>query len=1047
MKKITAIVLLTVLSIVFMFPSVYADDTTSRRPHIPVMREQNNVMTDEQKVRITATASTNISIDYVMSDDFFIDSKIFNVSVGISDIKDCRTKLKLSVTDECGAVIAAQQDVYYEDYSSCLNYVMQVSGAIDDSSVYKFKFEYSGNYNLQYDSDFCILPISTVSVKSIKLVDVPSNTLKLEFANVLPNQQYTLFCRFDEDDSMQSYDVTIGQDNSATVEFGGTYSINNTLYVCDYGATSSLDCYQEVYLFKFDNLPYADQLNATEGVYTDNIYEHNSSYDIWFQLYNKAYAAIPYTKEDLDKVSVYLYDVTTGRIVTNGMNDLTFDSGLIEGYVTPCENLLETHQYVMVFNDDSSTRIVDDFVVTSKKIIEFGSIYTINNKYAATLPSGETGFYAYFTSYNIDDPENIEYEIFDDNGTKVDVAINKVSPYKIKFTADKPFETGDYTIKATYNDIVTIGGFKVVEKSEKRIRQVVYDTVIYNGKTYILAGFNSNDYNPSKLTYKVVKPDGTVYNAKFQRLLTGDNYDKMFVLTVDEELNNIYSSNNVFLKMYDGNKYLTPQYRNNTKIYYTNEVEQPFIYEYFDINDNGITIFYEGFSSAPTIEITTYDEATGKNVTITPKSATKTSAKFNAADFKAITTYHYIGSNYDTKLLYVDVNGDFSTTLYAYVDQGLFNSKPIDTFSFQNVYSKGYYAAVNLPYQTYDYYKIASTPKALADASYNEIEPGIFTKLSQTDEPQYLYAMFKTADGKESEIMKTLITVDAVKPTLEVTSDIPESFVVDRRNCVEFDITVNASEDGEFHYYLYNKFGERINAFITNSLTTGENTINMYINIDEDAKNIEKIGVYMTDRAGNKSDEHIFDFEIVDNYINYQTSTTLLRINSETGVIEYADTDGLVINIPSSINGITVTGIGSYAFARNSYINVIIPETVTNIDNLAFWNLSSFNITAKENSPAHMFAKDNNIDFIPLSYVVADTDLSTGNVTVTPVNIASGSTVVVAYYSGNRLVHIGTQQYKSGDLSFNYDGTADSVKILAVDDLTKFNPLCEMLEN
>jgi hypothetical protein len=72
-----------------------------------------------------------------------------------------------------------------------------------------------------------------------------------------------------------------------------------------------------------------------------------------------------------------------------------------------------------------------------------------------------------------------------------------------------------------------------------------------------------------------------------------------------------------------------------------------------------------------------------------------------------------------------------------------------------------------------------------------------------------------------------------------------------------------------------------------------------------------------------------------DDVFSYENDENKVTITGYTGKSSY-------VEIPSTINGVTVTAIGEYAFAFNeTAANVIIPDTVTSIDAKAFYNCNS----------------------------------------------------------------------------------------------------------
>ena len=77
------------------------------------------------------------------------------------------------------------------------------------------------------------------------------------------------------------------------------------------------------------------------------------------------------------------------------------------------------------------------------------------------------------------------------------------------------------------------------------------------------------------------------------------------------------------------------------------------------------------------------------------------------------------------------------------------------------------------------------------------------------------------------------------------------------------------------------------------------------------------------------------DENIEDDVFSYETNNGRLTITGYTGKSSY-------VEIPGAINGVPVTSIGEYAFAFNEIAGtVIIPDSVTTIDDKAFYNCHS----------------------------------------------------------------------------------------------------------
>lgn len=748
-----------------------------------------------------------------------------------------------------------------------------------------------------------------------------------------------------------------------------------------------------------------------------------------------------------------MFDMTTGTTVGTA-SSVQYDEAYeqITGDVTFSGNLDETHQYIMVFNDGYSVRVNDAFVVTSEAKLTGVDPYDTNKKYLQTLSSGTTSFYAYAASCNISDRNNIKVELIDSSGKTAATSRYESSSSYHLMTAASPLSPGSYTLKATYNNLVCSESLTVVSGNEAAW-QYVFSQTIFNERTYLGVSLESATLNPANLTYKVVMADGTEKEAVYHRGLYTNAYDyNYFVVVVNEALTELDYNNSATLQMYNGSSFITPTYSNNVSLSYVNEVDAPFIYDEYNTAGTTVELFVEGLSSASgTFSICAYDDLTKTGVSVNAASSSETSVVFNKSDLNEIhTIYPLTAENQGSsnKEFYIELNGEYLSYIWSYGYNGLGNGILDDTFGFQNAYTNRLYEVLNLPHMTYASYRLAASESELASKSYQPIEAGLLYQLKNQTEAQTVYAQFKTSDGAESDVQTASITIDTVSPAFTILSEVPEAFIVDEYNQFTISLEVNTDEAGKIHYDFYDADNNKIGYDdSTSSVSSGTSTASRSVYAGgynyEDAATLV---IYMTDLAGNKSEEYSFPVSVFRQYTEYTSGETYLKINNETGMIVEAMSTGTTLRIPSEINGVDVTSIGEYAVYNNGEaLRISIPETVTSIDAYAFSDLNEFTLLVRENSAALSYAVANDIPYEIVPYLEADVTKTTGgaySVAVTPHTLDSANIVVAGYLNG-RLVAFDSKAYTGEALDFSISEAIDEVKVMAWESLTTLKPLCE----
>ena len=110
-----------------------------------------------------------------------------------------------------------------------------------------------------------------------------------------------------------------------------------------------------------------------------------------------------------------------------------------------------------------------------------------------------------------------------------------------------------------------------------------------------------------------------------------------------------------------------------------------------------------------------------------------------------------------------------------------------------------------------------------------------------------------------------------------------------------------------------------------------------------------------------------------ENVVQKLIGETTYYFETETGTITNVKSSEEQIDIPATIDGINVRNIEANAFSTALSIKSIgIPRGIVMINDEAFKGLSDYKLYVRENSTAHDFAKDNEIDYEIIRYIKGD---------------------------------------------------------------------------
>ncbi|MBQ7986014.1 MAG: dockerin type I repeat-containing protein [Clostridia bacterium] len=929
-----------------------------------------NASEKSDEIALMSAESDVIFIESVYSEDFYADAETFTIELYVPNLKDLRSELELSVVDEDGNVIAEQVDAYYQQNG--LIYKMEVLEDIEPYANYTAKLSYTGSYEIEYNFDNAdIYPITDPAIKNIEVVSYATNSFKIEIANVSAGEQYTMFYQDGWNGPTIKKDVKVASDKTLFVEFGDSiaYDGGNYIWLCEHGTTSASwsNCLDNKALYDF-NLYYedSDYDYYNDGIDCDTIISADADY-LWFYMWGKALTYQGYTEGDVSKVDAYMLDATTGDIVGTE-SDVEFDADYSEimGKIEFNTSLDESHEYIVVMNDGYTVRAIEDVVVTSEKEILSVSGRDLDKNYLYAIPSATNKFYAYVGAINISDRKNIKVELLNEDNEVVATSTYQSSSKLYLMTVKGELTAGEYTLAATYGDDLKCYRTIDVIEGDAVAWQNAGDAVSYNGKTYINAYIETEDYNPANLKYKVILADGTEKEAKYHRALDVSGYSKSFVVVVDEELSINYGDAVARLKMYDGSDFIAPAYDNNMRIWGVEEKTEPFIYSEYKITDTTVEMYLEGFDSVGNVTICAYDELTETNVVIKATSASNTSVKFKKSDLNKINMIHS-GSGYvDSKELFIENNGEYQGYFWAYPESGLFNIIIKESFGFRNNIAKSDYEIINLPHNTYAYYKLADSESELEKKSYEKIDVGVLYSLKGKSGVHTVYAQFKTSGGVESDVMASSITIDNEELAFEVL-EVPSTLLIDEYDEIYVSISVESNKAGNVYLALYDDYDNMIGYESEDSISSGISDVEVYFWADDfNYEDATKLVVYMEDNAGNVSEEQSFDVEVVAvNYIEYDEGDTYLEIEANTGTVIYGQCYGTTLDIPSEVDGVTITTIAEWSLngIYGECITISIPATVKSIDTRAFDGVYDFILLVEEDTYAHEFAVEYGFPF------------------------------------------------------------------------------------
>lgn len=890
MKKRIFAVLLSVLMVLTMFtPALAEENNAVQVKTVKILRNENGFYMgtkaeNEPTADLFATSEETVYISEIYSQDFFLDSKTIEITLE-GDLVDFRQKLTLSVKDENGTLIAKQTGVYYKDWA--LVYQMQVVGNIEAYTDYFIELNYTGKYTIEAPDSEAQWADDWYAIKDIEVMDYNSNALKVYMANVEVGEEFTVFYEDNYEGTLAKQDVKILADKSFEVSFGIDvyFDINNTIYICEKGTTEEnynnwdyVMCSRQLY--DFIETDGGEILN--EGVYCEEVLAVNAT-EAYFGLYQKGFGYATYSESEKSKIDVYLFDATTGtKVSTLSEIDFITQYGEFEGYVRINSALNKNHKYMMVFKDGYSMRTLDVEVISDAKIV-VGNIYDSNGEYLQSLPANTTKFYANIESYNISDRNNISVKLINESGQVVATS-QGLEGSSYSMTVTKTLTAGEYTLKATYGNLVSTRAVNVIAGSSAAVWQDA-GRAVYNGDTtYIECSIESENLNPANLTYKLEYENGTEKALTFHRNLFTSGEEKYFVVKINEEIDD-----GAFLRMYNGSELVVPSYEWNMNVSYIAYCYAPFIYHAINKTGSDVEIFTEGFTSAQTVTLCAYDDVSKTGKAVNSYSNTATSAKFRKSDLNAINTLCYYETNYGNsdKEFNVEVGGEWADCIYIGASDGIGNFKLDDSFSFQRAATNKNYEVLNLPKSKYAYYKLASSEAALASASYKAIEEGVLYNLGANQGKVTVYAKFKTSGGVESAVRKVSIFVDSVVPEAEIIN-INTKLKLNEYGEISVPVEFSVNEKANIRYMLYDADGNELIGYIPYQ-TVNQNETETQIwfwNEGYDYSKAAKLVLWFEDMAGNKTEKWEYAVQIADDpvYAEFDAATGEIMIFCEEEV-------------------------------------------------------------------------------------------------------------------------------------------------------------------
>ncbi len=805
----------------------------------------------------------------VYTDDFYIDSDTFTIMLNVENVKDLRNHLTLTVKEEgTNRIVAEQIGMFYEHQG--LICAMKVVGTVEQDVPYPVEFSYTGSYDVQYPSyRVMVMPSSEPAIMGIELLGEQSNSFKLTLRNVNEEEGYALFYQ----DEYGEYTIK----KTAVVEAGGVlevtfgedifYSSYNSIYLCDYDAEYPYSYYDIVSLREFIQDGGAGNI-SNEGVNCDTHLGVDAT-EVWFNMYEKGFAYQSYTAEDVAKVNVYLFDMTDGKIVgTLGSKSFREEYATIEGAVNVTGTLDAAHQYIMVFNDGYSIRTSDQLViVTEKKIADVYVTANPKGSFGNTLPVGTQTVYVSMNCYNFTYQEYIEtqMQLLDQSGNLLGTGAYQTNDGLFVINLAQPLDAGAYKLNMTSPHASRTVNITVKNSGEVSVYRWQYmnEPIVYDGKTYFVISGGHLNYDPAEMTYQVEMLDGSVVPAAFNRVLYSNENETRYVVTADQVLTGIDFETPATLCLYqNGEEFILGD--SNLSIQYLHLMDGPFLYEGYYETEDLFTFYGEGISSSVDYDIVAMDDILEAYQKVSNVSVIDGSLVVSKEDMAVIHTKCGLtsdGYGDEPKEFYFEADGEYFAQIYG---ERLGTLMVKDVFRFQKAATNRAYEVLNLPYLTYAQYRVAASEDALSTMPFQNIDTGILYSLDATREgEQTVYAQFKTADGTVSRVQTTSIVIDLTAPVLGIISDMEQEYVVGSDGILRIPMDYEAEEEGMIYFNLYDRNGDLIGYPAENMVELYMPSTMAFFWADEaDYESAAKLGVVMTDKAGNKSTEQFFTITV-----------------------------------------------------------------------------------------------------------------------------------------------------------------------------------------